>query len=77
MAEWIFDRNGNATAILDRDCIRTGSGDVAVWISGKNIYSLNGNHIGWFEHGVLYDSNNDAIGFLMDATGLPGRPGLS
>ncbi len=77
MIERIYDRNGNASAILDGDCIRTDSGEVAVWISEHNLYSLNGEHVGWFENGVLYDSNNDAIGFLRNATGLPGRPRLS
>ena len=44
----------------------------------NNVYSLNGKHIGWFEDGVLYDSNNNAIAFLRDASGyLPGRPGTS
>lgn len=25
MSEWIYDRNGNASAILNRDCIRSDS----------------------------------------------------
>jgi hypothetical protein len=26
---------------------------VAAWISESNVYSLNGQHIGWFENGVI------------------------
>jgi len=77
MSDWIYDRNGNATAIFDGDCIRDDAGRVAAWISGSNVYSLNGQHIGWFENGVIYDSNNSALGFLRNATGLSSRPGLS
>jgi hypothetical protein len=77
MVEWIFDKNGKATAIFDADCIRTGAGDVAVWIARNNLYSLKGDHIGWFENGVFYDSNNNIIGFLRGASGLSSRPGLS
>ncbi|KAF0144893.1 MAG: Uncharacterized protein FD156_1464 [Nitrospirae bacterium] len=78
MSEWLFDRNGNASAILDRDCVRSNSGDVISWISDQNVYSLNGNHIGWFDRGVIYDSDNDVLGFTRNATGpLPSRPGLS
>jgi hypothetical protein len=77
MTEWIYDRNGNASAILDGDCIRSDRGEVAAWVSGNNLYSLNGHHIGWFEDGVLSDSSNQVIGFIRNATRLPSRPGLS
>jgi len=78
MAEWLFDRNGRASAILDGDMVRNDRGEVRLWIYGNNLYSLNGKHIGWFESGVLYDSANRSIGFTAGATGyLPSRPGLS
>jgi hypothetical protein len=53
MSDWIYDRNGNAAAIFDGDCIRNNAGRVAAWISESNVYSLNGQHIGWFENGVI------------------------
>ena len=35
-----------------------------------------GNHVGWTEGGVFYDSNNDVIGFTRDHTQhLPSHPG--
>jgi len=78
VAEWIFNRNGQATMLFDRDCIRNQRGQVVSWIVGNSFYSLNGSHKGWYENGVFYDSGNYAIGFLRNATGyLPSRPGLS
>jgi len=77
MSNWIFDRNGHATVILDSDCIRSSRGQVIAWISRNNVYTLQGSHCGWFEDGVLYDSHNRVLGFLPNATGyLPSRPGI-
>lgn len=69
MADWMFDRRGRAALIVDGGCFRSGRGTVVAWISGDNAYSLGGRHVGWFENGVLYDSQNRALGFLRDATG--------
>ncbi|WP_242920932.1 4-fold beta flower protein [Pontibacter liquoris] len=78
MADWIFNKSGNATMIYDSDCIRNNRGQVVAWLYGNNIYSLSGQHKGWFDGGVFYDSNNKAIGFLSNSTGyLPSRPGIS
>lgn len=78
MAEWLFDRNGRARLLKDGDCFRNDRGSVVAWISGINVYCLGGQHVGWFDGGVLYDSKNRALGFGRDATGyLPYRPGLA
>jgi hypothetical protein len=76
MSDWIFDRHGQATLLLDNDCIRDQSGQVIAWIVGANVYTLQGGHCGWFEEGVLRDSQNCVLGFVRDATGLPSRPGI-
>lgn len=77
MADWIVDHNGNAALILDFDCIRNNQGKVVAWISGNNVYNVNGDHAGWFEGGILYDRQNLVLGFLRNATGpIPYRPGL-
>lgn len=77
MCEWIFDKTGRATLILDTDCIRNNHGQMVAWISENNVFDLAGHHRGWFEDGVLADSRNHVLGFLRDATGhLPSRPGL-
>lgn len=87
MADWIFNTNGDATIILDGDCLRNEYGEVIAWIYYDSAYSLNGNHVGWFENGILYDSNNDVLGFIQNRTGYlpsipamggtPGMPGFS
>jgi hypothetical protein len=46
------------------------------WIVGTKLYFLSGQHAGWFESGVFYDSRNTVIGFLRNAIGLPSRPGI-
>jgi 4-fold beta flower protein len=77
MSNWIFDRHGRASIILDEDCFRDRHGKVIAWTSGNNIYSLRGKHCGWYEDGVLYDSGNRILGFLRGATGhLPSIPGI-
>ncbi len=78
MSDWIFDRRGHPTLILDSDCIRSNRGQVIAWISRDDVYTLHGRHCGWFEDGVLADSSNRVLGFIRDATGhLPSTPGLS
>jgi len=83
MGNWIFGRNGKATLLFDSDCIRKNKGQVIAWISGVNLYALNGKHIGWFENGVLYDSQNEVLAFTNDASeylpsflGISGTPGI-
>jgi len=58
MADRIFDNNGCATLIYDSDCLRSSHRQVIAWISGNSVYSLRGQHYGWFEYGVLYDRGN-------------------
>ena len=76
MADWLFDKSGRATLILDDDCIRDPNGLVVAWISGGSVHTLGGAHCGWFEDGVVYDSGNRALAFVSTATGLS-RPGLA
>jgi hypothetical protein len=78
MASWLFDRSGHPEILFDGDKLRSSRGVVIGWISGENVYSLNGHHAGWFEGGVVYDRQNRALAFLADAGGhLPSRPGLA
>jgi hypothetical protein len=77
MIEWMFGRNGQATILFEGKRLRNRRGQVCAWIHDGSVYSLHGRHMGWFEKGVLYDSGNHALGFLVNATGyLPSRPGL-
>lgn len=78
MANWLYDKHGNATLIVDFGCIRSNHGQVLAWINFIHVYNLNGNHIGWFEKGILYDFNNDVLGFTKSRSGhLLSTPGIS
>jgi hypothetical protein len=72
MADWIIDRAGEPVQILDEYCFRSLSGEVTAWLFGNGVYSLKGDHIGWFEMSTLYDLHNGVIGMLQQAcTSLP------
>lgn len=70
MATWVYDEIGCAGAILDDYCIRNLAGNTVGWVCGLSVFSLKGDHIGWFEDGVFYDIYNDVLGFISGATGL-------
>lgn len=60
--------------MLDEYCIRNLSGDAVGWVFGVSMFSLNGEHIGWFEDGVMYDVENRVLGFIAGARGLLSDP---
>lgn len=70
MLTWIYDEIGCPGAILDDFCIRTAAGHTVAWVFGLSMFSLSGEHIGWYEEGVIFDLHNDVLGFI------PGAPGL-
>ena len=72
MVTWLYDETGNAGAILDEFCLRGLDGAPMGWVFGVSAFALRGEHIGWFEHGVLFDVHNRKIGFLAGALGLGG-----
>jgi hypothetical protein len=76
MVTWIYDETGSAAAILDEFCIRNLDGVPQAWVFGVSVFSMKGEHIGWFEHGVLFDVHNDKLGFIDGALGLSGGPQL-
>lgn len=78
MLTWVYDEIGCAGAILDEFCIRNLSGDAVGWVFGVSVFSLKGEHIGWFEDGVMYDVQNNVLGFVPGARGaLPETPALA
>lgn len=70
VAEWIYDQYGLAGAILDDYSIRDRHGNVVAWVFGIGVFAPGGEHIGWFEDGVLFDSDNCPLGFVSAAKGL-------
>jgi hypothetical protein len=71
LATWVYDEIGCAGAILDEFCIRNLAGNTVGWVFGLSVFSLKGDHIGWFEDGVFYDVENNVLGYLANARGLP------
>jgi hypothetical protein len=55
--------------------VRDDRGVVVGWVGGSNVYLLHGEHVGWFEGGVISDSTNCALVFSLNRTGyLPHVP---
>jgi hypothetical protein len=79
MSEWIYDRQGRPQIIVDGDRFLDRSGINTIgWINGISVFTLTGQHAGWFENGVLWDIRNRCIGFTMEATGdFPTRPDIT
>lgn len=70
MVTWVYDEIGCAGAILDEFCIRNLSGNTVGWVFGLSVFSLKGEHIGWFEDGVFFDIENNVLGFIPGSAGL-------
>ena len=84
--EPIYDRNGQVVAWFRDNEILSGSGQYAAFINQDSIISYSGKgHLGWFEDGVFWNQNFQAVGMLRGNTssiskpglgGVPGRPGV-
>jgi hypothetical protein len=74
---WVYDEIGCPGAILDEFCLRSLSGQTVGWVFGLSVFSLKGEHIGWFEDGVFYDVANKAIGFIPGARAALELPALA
>ncbi len=70
MLIWVYDEIGCAGAILDEFCLRSLAGKTVGWVFGLSVFSLKGEHIGWFEDGIVYDIGNRALGFVPGAEAL-------
>ncbi|UUZ49168.1 hypothetical protein LP420_01580 [Massilia sp. B-10] len=84
MLTWIYD---------DIGCLRrhprrflhpqSGLSNTVGWVFGLSVFSLKGEHIGWFEEGVLFDIHNNVLGFIpgaahrrLEAPALAAEPAL-
>ena len=70
----LFDYDGNATAYISADSQNTiylWNGTPAAYIYNTggdyHIYGFNGQHLGWFENGIVRDSNGYAVGATKNA----------
>ncbi len=64
LVTWVYDEIGCAGAILDDFCIRNLAGNTVGWVFGLSVFSLKGEHIGWFEDGIFFDVDNQVLGFV-------------
>lgn len=57
----LFSKDGKAIAYIDTtdkdQTIYLYSGKPVAFVEGTNVYGFNGIHLGWFEHGIIYDHN--------------------
>ncbi len=70
----LFNAKGEAVAYLNtvkRDTIYLWSGDPVAYVSGGSVYGFNGVHLGWFEDGLLWNHDGQAIGFTHAEPGSP------
>lgn len=70
MVTWVYDEIGCPGAILDEFCLRNLAGKPIGWVFGLSVFSLKGEHIGWFEDGAFFDVENKVLGFVPGAKGL-------
>jgi len=71
LVTWIYDEIGCAGAILDDFCLRNLHGHTVGWVFGLSVFSLKGEHIGWYDDGAIFDIHNNVLGFIAGAPGLP------
>ena len=64
----LFDPNGNPCAYIDTNdmTIFLWSGEPVAYLQNENIYGFNGNHLGWFEDGILWDHNGTKVGYTRN-----------
>jgi hypothetical protein len=71
----LFDSKGNAKAYFTEDLtIYLWDGDPVAYLhkSGNyfHIYGFNGNHLGWFEGGIIWDHDGNAVGCIKGTVNM-------
>jgi hypothetical protein len=70
----LFDRDGQAVAYIaldDESNIYLWKGEPVAYLkkdgSETHVYGFNGEHLGWFEKGIIWDHDGLAVGFIEGA----------
>jgi hypothetical protein len=71
----LFDKEGEAKAYIADDLtVYLWDGDPVAYLSNSNdkrhVYGFNGNHLGWYVKGIIYDNDGDAVAAQKDATNM-------
>ena len=78
MERTFYGRSGNAIAYTEDGVhIYLFSGKPVAYLDGESVYSFGGRHLGWYLDGWIWDNHGYAVLFTEEATGGPGRPGMS
>lgn len=65
----LFDVKGNPVAYIAEDgegTIYLWRGEAVAYLKQEHIYGFNGNHLGWFDGGVLRDGTGACVGFVKE-----------
>lgn len=71
----LYDKYGMARAYIAEDLtIYMWNGDPVAYlhntVNGWIVYGFNGRALGWYDDGIIYDTNGDVCGFQRDALGI-------
>lgn len=69
----LFNSNGDAVAYIDVSDDRTiylWDGEPVAYLESDNVWGFNGDHLGWFEDGIIMDHKGNAVGFVDGALSL-------
>jgi hypothetical protein len=73
----LYNSKGKPIAYIDSEdglTIYMWSGKPVAYLSkngdGFHIYGFNGSHLGWYEEGIIYDHEGDAVGFIKGAVSM-------
>jgi hypothetical protein len=70
----LFNSDGTAIAYIDTDdemTIYMWNGEPVAYLEKDSIYGFNGDHLGWFERGIIRDHYGYAVGCIKDAVSMP------
>ena len=71
----LFNKEGDAVAYIADDYDRTiyfwDGQQTAYLFNDRQIYGVNGKHLGWFIDGVIFETGGQRIGFTADTCPVP------
>jgi hypothetical protein len=71
----LFDKEGEAKAYIAGDLtIYLWDGTPVAYLNNSNdtwhVYGFNGNHLGWYINGIIYNNEGDTVGAQQDAINM-------
>ncbi|OJJ19469.1 hypothetical protein BKI52_21925 [marine bacterium AO1-C] len=79
----IFDKNGEARGYLAEDNnIYLFTGEAVAYLTNsrqtnfKNVFGMNGDHLGWYTDGIFFNHQQKVVGFFEDAPNVTAQASL-